>query len=267
MCLRKLFPNWFPTEPIPEPIPDPEPGKNRKIALLFGINYPNTSYELAGCVNDIDDVEAKLNKEFPEYIIHKFKDNEVTGQRFYDEIKNALINSSAGDFILIWYSGHGTQIQSHEEPDGYNEGFFFSDGIFSDKQLMSLQQFTPVGVVVSANFDSCFAGGMDRAFGNPYRNRFHQMPGVPILKRRLNSMSKAVPKWAIFAASGPLQTSADAWFEGRANGAYTYYDLKCWGPGISFRNEMIKLHMYLPGHGFDQDPMLLGDSSLFDCKY
>lgn len=266
MC--KWLTNLFHKPPV-TPVPIPEPGKNKKIALLFGDNYPGTDYELSGCINDIDDVEKKLNKEFPGYVIHKFKNEEVTGERFYNEIRHALETSKAGDFILIWYSGHGTQIQSHVEPDGYNEAFYFSDGAFSDKQLMELQQWTPAGVIVSANFDSCFSGGMDRGFCKQpvCKNKFHQLPGVPRMTKRLNSMAGSVPKWAIFAGCLEGQTCADATFNGRANGAYTYYDLKCWGPGVTFRQEIAKLHTYLPSKVYDQKPGLLGDESLFDCKY
>jgi hypothetical protein len=87
------------------------------------------------------------------------------------------------------------------------------------------------------------------------------------MTKRLNSMSKAVPKWAIFAGCLEGQTCADATFGSRPNGAYTYFDLKCWGPGISFKEEMAKLRTYLPGNGFDQSPGLLGDSNLFNNKY
>lgn len=267
MCKKWWHNLWNKPDPIPVPIPEPELGASKKIALLFGDNYPGTDYELSGCVNDINDVETKLNKEFPGYVIHKFKNEEVIGDRFYQEIRAALDSSHAGDFILIWYSGHGTQLQSHEEPDGYNEAFYFSDGVFSDKQLMELQQWTPEGVVVSANFDSCFSGGMDKAFGNPYKNKFHQMPGVPRLTRRLNSMSEAAAKWVINAFCKEGQTCADATFNNRANGAGTYFYLKCFTPGTTFNQAMTNLIKYLPGNGFDQYPGILGDSSLFDNKY
>jgi hypothetical protein len=93
------------------------------------------------------------------------------------------------------------------------------------------------------------------------------MPGVPRMTKRLNSMSKALPKWVINAFCQEGQTCADATFGGRANGAGTYFYLKCFTVGTPFDQAMINLDKYLPGNGFDQDPGILGDKSLFGYKY
>ena len=259
--------NWL--FPKPDPVPDPGLGTNKKTALLFGDNYPGTSYELSGCVNDINDVEAKLNKEIPGFIINKFKNAEVTCNRLYIEIKNVLLSGKSGDFLLIWYSGHGTQLQSNHEPDGYDEALFL-DGPFTDDQLMELQQLTPDGMIVEASFDSCFSGGMAKAlFGNPnqIKNRFHQMPGIPIMTKRVIKLAKAESKWVINAFCGEGQTCADAFFNNRANGAGTYFYLKCFTSGTTFEQAMTNLHNYLPGKDFEQDPEILGNQNLFGYKY
>jgi hypothetical protein len=271
MCFKK----WFSHDPVVPAVIEPVQilgmeHKPTRRALLFGDNYPDTSYSLSGCLHDIDDVEAKLNKEMPEFIISKFKNAEVTCNRFYTEIRNALLTSQPGDFILLWYSGHGTQLPSNHEPDGYDEALYLNDGPFTDDKMMELQQLTPAGVIVPATFDSCFSGGMDKVFPcnpNGIKNRFHQMPGIPYMTKKVNSLVKTESKWVINAFCGEGQTCADAFFDNRANGAGTYYYLKCFTSGTSFKDAMIKLHTYLPGHGFDQDPVLLGNESLFNYKY
>jgi metacaspase-1 len=264
--------NWFHKPDPVVPIPDPIPGDHQptKKGLLFGDNYPDTSYALHGCIHDIDDVELKNTKDAMGYIISKFKNAEVTCNRFYTEIKNALLASQSGDSILIWYSGHGTQIPNSYEPDGYDEALYLNDGPFTDDKMLELQQFTPEGVTVVANFDSCFSGGMDRVFpGNPHSilSKFHQMPGVPYMTKKVKTLAKTDSKWVINAFCGEGQTCADAYFDNRANGAGTYYYLNCFTSGTSFRDAMTKFHTYLPGHGFDQIPVLLGNGSLFDYKY
>jgi hypothetical protein len=270
MCFKNLF--HKPDPVIPAPIPGPIPTGSHipvRRALLFGDNYPDTSYQLNGCIHDIDDVEYKLNQEMPGFLITKFKNAEVTCSRFYTTIKNALLASQAGDFLLIWYSGHGTQLPSNHEADGYDEALYLNDGPFTDDKMMELQQLTPDGVVVVASFDSCFSGGMDKGFcmAKPYKSKFHQMPGVPVMQKRAVQLAKIESKWVINAFCGEGQTSADAYFNNRANGAGTYFYLKCFTKGVSFRNAMAKLHDYIPGNGFDQDPVLLGYQNNFDCKY
>lgn len=257
MCL-----NWFKKKPTPEPI---VPATKR--AILFGDNYPGTSYALCGCVNDIIDVESKLKAEFTGYDILRFKNSECTISNFYNTIKSALLVGRPGDFLIIWYSGHGTQIPDYNEPDGYSEALYLHDGPFSDDRLLELQQMTPDGMIVNANFDSCFSGGMAKGFCTHTRNKFHQMPGVAIRKNRTRKIGEFDSKWVINAGSSEAQTSSDADFGGRANGAFTYFDLKCWTVGTTFRQEMTNMKRYLPGNGFDQIPLLIGNSSLFDEKY
>jgi hypothetical protein len=263
MCFKKK-----PSPVTPAPIPTGSHIPVRR-ALLFGDNYPDTSYQLSGCIHDIDDVEYKLNQEMPGFIITKFKNAEVTCSRFYTMIKNALLASQPGDFLLLWYSGHGTQLVSNHEVDGYDEALYLNDGPFTDDKMMELQQFTPDGVTVVASFDSCFSGGMDRGFsiGNPYKSKFHQMPGVPYMTKKSKTLAKSDSKWVINAFCSESQTCADAFFANRANGAGTYYYLKCFTAGTSFNNAMKKLHTYLPSKEYEQDPELLGNESLFNYKY
>jgi len=58
------------------------------------------------------------------------------------------------------------------------------------------------------------------------------MPGVPVMKKVTRRFAKNDPlqKWIVFSGCGEEQTCADATFNGRANGAFTYYDLKSYRP-------------------------------------
>jgi hypothetical protein len=276
MCIKKIWNFFFPQPdpvPVPDPIPtpDPNPTPKKKIALLFGINdYPGNVNDLRGCLNDIDDVATKLNREFPGFVITKFKDAEVTCARFYYEIKTILLLMKYGDILYVHYSGHGTQVPSSQEANGYHEALYLYDGPFIDDKVQELQAMTVNGAIVVAKFDSCFSGDMLREFtSNPsyIKNKFYQMPGVPLMHKVVKRFAKApklILKWVVFSGCSEEQTSSDAEFNGRANGAFTYFDNLSYNAKSSYSGEIVKLHTYLPGDGFDQDPTIDGDANLFN---
>jgi metacaspase-1 len=240
-----------------------------KVALLFGINdYMGNSNDLSGCLNGIDDVEKKLNKEFPGFQIKKFKDSEVTTQRFISEVEAALL--SAAKFIYLHYSGHGTQIPSSSEPNRYNEALYLYNGPLIDDKIYELQQKTPDSKKVTAKFDSCFSGDLGSRLVSDFakwdrliKNRFYQMPGVPLLRKPVNRLAKTDTnqKWIIISGCGEEQTSADAFFAGRANGAFTYYDNKSYGVTTTYDEETTKVNGYLQTNNFDQRPELSGPAN------
>lgn len=260
MCIKKIL-EWF--KPEPEPIPEPEPEGPRRIALLFGINnYPGSANDLQGCLNDIDDVETKLETEFPDFVIRKFKDSQVTNKNLFNTIKDTLIALTEGSHLYVHYSGHGTQIPSASEPNGYNEALYLYDGPFLDDQLQELMALTPEGVNVTCKFDSCFSGDMLR---NPIRNRFYAMPGLKVRHKSVKRISKTDTKnWIVISGCGEEQTSADAYIAGRYNGAFTYYDNKSYGAATTYKDEMTRLHVYLPNQYYDQNPTIDGNPDLFN---
>ena len=264
MCFKKLFPSWFTnTEPI-----SIIPVKRR--ALLFGINKYGGGNDLQGCINDIEDVKAKLNKEFPDFEIIMYKNSQVTGKIFFNTIKEALLVMRSGDVLYIHYSGHGTQIPSSQEANGYHEALYLFDGAFIDDQIQTLQSMTPEGAKVIAKFDSCFSGDLLReCMGNPryIKNKFYPLPGVKIRKNVVNKFAKStkdILKWVVFSGCSEEQTSADAYFNGRYNGAFTYFDNMSYNEKSTYNSEINNLHNYLPSSDYEQNPTLDGDNSLFN---
>lgn len=228
-----------------------------KVALLFGINdYRGSDSDLRGCLNDIDDVEKKLKKEFPEFKIRKLKDLEVTVQRVISEIESALVNTKK--VLYIHYSGHGCQI-------GSQEALYLINGPLMDDVICDLQNKTPDTLKVVAKFDSCFAGGMDDRHFNPRykKSKFYIIPGVRTTSVKKSFGRGDVQRWVIFAGCGEGQTSSDAEFNGRANGAFTYYDLKSYGVNSDYQSEQDTLRMFIPNNDFDQAPELSGDRTKF----
>jgi len=235
------------------------PVTGEKVALLFGINdYMGNSNDLRGCINDINDVERKLKKEFTGFEIRKFKDSEVTTQRFISEVENVL--KSEAKVLYIHYSGHGTTI-------GKCQALYLYNGPLLDDVICDLQNKTPDTMHVVCKFDSCFSGGMaDRDLpGNPryLKSRYYQMPGVSKTERAIRKIGRGdVEKWVIFSGCGRDQTSADAEFSGRANGAFTFYDNKSYCYSDTYESEMKRLNKYLPSEMFEQAPELEGNVEL-----
>jgi hypothetical protein len=253
MCLRKLFPGWF--------WEDPPVTATKKRALLFGINKYGGGNDLQGCINDIEDVKTKLNKEFPGFEILMFKDSQVTCKTFFDTIKQSLEVMRTGDILYIHFSGHGTQIPSSLEVNGYHEALYLIDGPFIDDQIQTLQELTLDDVTVVVKFDSCFSGNMLREF-NPGKKRFMPMPGVEVrhkVMRKITGAKEAALKWIAFSGCSEEETSADAFINGRYNGAFTYFDNLSYNDKSTYQSEINNLHNYLPGNEYDQNPTLDGD--------
>jgi metacaspase-1 len=242
-----------------------EPAKKR--ALLFGINKYGGGHDLQGCINDIEDVKSKLNKEFPGFDISMYKDSQVTGKLFFDTIKAALLVMRAGDILYIHYSGHGCQIPSSVEANGYHEALYLFDGAFIDDQVQTLQAITPDGAIVIAKFDSCFSGDMLREINPVYRkSKFYPLAGARIRSKVMNRFAKQkdlVMKWVVFSGCSEEETSLDCEFNGRPNGAFTYFDNKSYGVNSSYSSEINKLHSYIPTKEYDQNPTLDGDNLKF----
>ena len=239
------------------------PITGNKVALLFAINdYLGKDNDLKGCLNDIDDVEKKLNSEFPGFQIRKFKDSEVTTYRFISEIESVL--NSTAKFLYIHYSGHGTQIPSASEPNGYNEALYLHNGPLIDDKIYELQQKTQDNMKVTAKFDSCFSGDLgSRFFAYTRVNRFLQMPGIPLMRKPVNRLAKTDPgqKWIIFSACGEEQVASDAWFNGRSNGAFTFLDLKSYVVYTKNSEEITNVKDLLFHKDFEQVPELSGPTN------
>ena len=266
MCLNKVW-QWFLNQGTPPVIPpEPIPGGNKRVALLFGINnYPGSANDLNGCLNDIVDCEAKLKAEFPDFIIRKVKDSQVTCENFYNQIKDTIFTLVAGDHLYIHYSGHGTQVPSNSEVNGYHEALYLYNGAFIDDQFQSLVAMLPEDVRMTAKFDSCFSGDMLRNT-KKFAKKFYPMPGIPVRHEVIRKFGKkAVTKnVVVFSGCSEDQTSADAYINGRYNGAFTYYDNRAYNAQSTYKDEMDRLHAFIPSATYDQNPTIDGDS--FDRK-
>lgn len=96
----------------------------RKRALLIGINdYHPAIGPLAGCVNDVRQVESLLLERFsfPKEETRQLVDHEATRDAILDGLDWLIKGSQAGDVRVLFYAGHGTRLPNPRDPSGKDE--------------------------------------------------------------------------------------------------------------------------------------------------
>lgn len=95
--------------------------KNKSVALLVGCNYPNTSNELHGCINDVLAMKDTLVKRFGfdptniELITDAPQSSKLpTGANIKQALANMIDGAEAGDLLYFHFSGHGTRFPSNK---------------------------------------------------------------------------------------------------------------------------------------------------------
>ena len=193
-----------------------------KKALLVGINYTGTQNELFGCINDVNSIKERITtKGFTNInILTDLTSKKPIKVNILAEFKNLLINSQAGDLLFFLYSGHGSYIldKNNDETDGFDEVIVTSDlqAITDDELKTIIQQNLKQDVTLFAMFDSCFSGSV-------LDLRYQYMDSLNYDNYTENS-KQAITIGNVFMISGctDKQTSADAVFNNKPNGAMTW---------------------------------------------
>jgi metacaspase-1 len=98
-----------------------------KKALLVGINdYPGSSNDLAGCVNDTANLRDLLTKEFGFEAgnIRVLTNKKASRDAILDGLADLVGKAAGGDTLVFHYSGHGSQVPDEdgdEESDRKDE--------------------------------------------------------------------------------------------------------------------------------------------------
>ena len=99
-----------------------------KKAVIIGINYVKSSYELKGCINDVKNMKDFLikNCDFEEKNIKVLTDQDIilpTSANIKTNINWLVSNNSENDLLVFHYSGHGSNIRdtNSDETDGMDE--------------------------------------------------------------------------------------------------------------------------------------------------
>lgn len=194
----------------------------KKAAVLIGINYKGSEYQLNGCENDIINTKRVLMTHYG----FKEQDIVVLAESFGEKPTRAnilkhmqnLVNKSNQGYNSLWfqYSGHGTYTADYngDETDKKDECI-----VTSDMQLITDDEFRGLftsrinkNAKMFCLMDCCHSGTiMDLKF--KYTSD----------TRRWSTESKYNIGAKIIALSGcrDNQTSADAWMDGNWTGALT----------------------------------------------
>lgn len=157
-----------------------------KRALLIGINQYLTNNKfvsddcpvvvpnLEGCVNDVEAMQAMIGTRFgfTEQMVTRLLNEQATRQGILNELQALIDKSKAGDIVLIYYSGHGTEVRNSfsREKRGMDEALipvdYWKDKSFNplrDKTLaVYFHKLVDKGVKLTAIFDCCHSGSLSR---------------------------------------------------------------------------------------------------------
>jgi hypothetical protein len=260
-------------------------------ALLVGINrYPDMP--LDGCVNDVSDMAEFLVAKcgFAAKNIRLLVDGRATKKNIRARLTWLVKGAKKGDRIVFHYSGHGTQVPTRDakgEVDGYDEvivpiDFDWDDeDMIRDDELGAFFAKLPVDARAVWIADCCHSGTLYRDFRRPAapkkgrpkiklgKSRF--LPQPLDIRWRMRSLEPASkprryvrPNVTLISGCKDNQTSADAWFNDRANGALSYYllELLHGKTPVPLKAMIESVRKNLKTDGFDQIPQLEGPAKL-----
>lgn len=247
-----------------------------KTALCIGTNYSDTSYALAGCLNDVDDW-GRAFREFGFSRIVTLKEQQATGAFIRSYAADIVSRAKPGDTVVIQYSGHGTQIPdvSGDEPDKMDEAWVPNDvdenGLILDDELWQLFKAKKAGVKLVILSDSCHSGSVVRAFGAVHegRKKFVEVqkswPKMMATSRKKEEKAFIEDKspWPCLLMSGcqDVEFSYDATFNERPNGAFTRAaldTLRLLPPKSTYNKWFLEIRKALPSSQYPQTPRLAG---------
>ena len=266
-----------------------------KKALLIGLNYKDTVYELKGCINDINAMKDYMiaNFMYLDSNIMCLYDNQddklATKQNIIEKMKWLSKDIKKGDSLVLYVSSHGEQITdaNNDEIDGQDEAIVcMNDEKLTDDEIWSnLISKIPEGVLLSCFFDCCHSGTIA-----DLKYSFQYSPNVSDKNLAYNmSIDKSVEaKGNVICYSGCYDpdTSADGSFDGKIitlpngkkefvwgahRGAFSYYLLQtlqeC-NNKIEYPDLLKAVYTKLASNGYTQKPQFsCSKSQLFTGKF
>jgi len=257
-------------------ITQPKKTYGLKKALLVGINYIGSRYELSGSINDINNIENILKKKFPMCKDYKtITDNtelKPTKKNILESI-DWLVNSlQPGENVYFHYSGHGGLIKdtNGDEVSGMDSCIFaYNNGkieeIVDDEIRMYLANRIPVGCKCFVTFDCCNSGtvcDLRYTYNNINNNT---------LSFSEDKMYEKTNGQIIFLSACSDNQAAK---EEKSSGAFTNALIHTWntyGVDIKLKYLLWDIGQYLLENGYRQTPQLSSGqyqdlNSIFDLS-
>ncbi|MGI8815277.1 MAG: caspase family protein [Pseudonocardia sp.] len=142
---------------------------SRGMSIHIGLNnvdpaqYGGWSGDLVACEFDAHDMAALA--ESNGFTAATILTTEAISDRVLDALGDAASELSAGDTLLLTYSGHGGQIPdlNGDEPDRADETWVLYDRQVIDDELYAVYGRFAEGVRIAVISDSCHSGSVTRA--------------------------------------------------------------------------------------------------------
>lgn len=232
--------------------------------LHVGTNYTGTLSRLAGCVNDAHDVHAlcrKYSDSSTKLTATKYdREGMITAFR---KARQRLQNP--GDLLFVSISGHGAR-ERHK--NRWVEAIVCDDlELIYDYEFRAECLDRPAGTFIIGLFDFCHSElhrgiirGAKRSI--PINQCRHH-------KHRADTKPRALPNCGFIAGCEVNGYSYDGIFNGRPNGALTYYTLQALRElpsGATFNRLFHKVGGrggYLPSEEYPQQPTRMGSAKNF----
>lgn len=242
---------------------------NKKYALCIGNNYPGTNAELAGCVNDALDWSDLLVSSGYEVrtIIECPKEDAVLA------LGEMVDKAGWGDRVVFTYSGHGSWVwdRDGDEADRRDECLVMADyargGLLLDDEIQKVFLGLRTGVGALFLSDSCHSGTVHRAANLGHKDlgrprflspaAFTEFSEQQARLLEVQTSTKEVRQSSsLVSGCEDAQYSYDAWFDGRANGAFTRAALDNYAYGQSLNSWFKRIRAELPSEWYPQSPVL-----------
>lgn len=204
----------------------------KKKAILIGIN-DYIDKPLKGTINDTIDAKnlfkqfAKIDNED----IVVLNDSNASKRNILTVLDETITNAQAGDTIYLWWSSHGTQVNTTnltDEPDGLEEAWvvwgyslFKPDLNFliTESELRQIFAKLPDGAKVIAVIDTCHSEFYDGKIGKSYpKPTISISNSVPTVATKEGS----IPDIVVLSACKSNEVTPDVNIEGRDNGLFSY---------------------------------------------
>lgn len=259
-----------------------------KRALCIGINdYPGTNSDLFGCVNDAHDWKAALEQRG--FSVDLLLDSKATKAAITEQMTKLVKEAKPKDILVITASCHGSWIPDldGDEPDGRDEVLCPYDigqnRPLIDDEIHTIFSEREKNVQIILISDSCHSGTVIRMAPVPREAsgpRVRFLPPETFLPAETLKIASARATRRPFPISktfgGVLMSgcqdheySYDAYFNGRPNGAFSYFALKTLQslrPNASYKDWHKAIREHLPNTLHPQTPNLLGTKSQMAWK-
>lgn len=217
-----------------------------KLALVIASNYPKSSAQLFGCINDAAAMKTLLAARGYEVKMLTDDTSPPTRQNILSALRTTLKTAPEGSRIFLHYSGHGNLVPGKYEKDNIIYPCNMLP-IRDDLLKQIIRNNLRPSMSMFAIFDACYSGTM-----LDLKYNYLGTDNQPVV-----DSTKDETRGQVIMLSGcsDRQTSEDAYFNGGYNGAMTRAFLKCY-PNVSYRQLLQNIRAFLTQRKFTQTPQL-----------